>query len=59
MKLKTYNITGVFKNIPGKGTDDTSLAKKYGTQITFSLRTVYAPKKPSVKLKMKHVNGSH
>ena len=28
MKEKTHDITGVFKNIPGKGTDETALAKK-------------------------------
>ena len=28
MKEKTHDIRGVFKNIPGKGTDETALAKK-------------------------------
>ena len=28
MKVKTHNITGVFKNIPGKGIDEPAIAKK-------------------------------
>ena len=35
MKGKTHNITGVFKNIPGKGIDEPAIAKKtwYSTNI--------------------------
>ena len=59
MKGKTHNITGVFKNIPGKGTDETALAKKHGTQHTYNPKTSYVLKKLSARQKNRHRNGFH